>query len=221
MTKTERHSETSAKFCHSVRRHTSEDGSRRSSLCCGKHDSQEVLLLVRLLLLNAQSSALGRDLFSTSGRVRLRNPIDRATLALVPFRNGIKQHVRTTTANKLQKNCTAQIALRLRLSRGNASLHFQGSPSGFRGGLSGSRTVNFDTDSISCYHYVPRHVSRPFVYYPYYWHQFCLCLISTHIKNSTASAFSRKTIASVVQEFQKYSINFIFFSHFFWTCPVR
>jgi hypothetical protein len=104
--------EKSAKLCHTVRRHVYEDGGCRRWHCCEYHNCHEIVVLVGL---NAPRTVLGRDLISTSGRGRLES--DRScTPVLLPFRNDIKQHVRMTTGNKLQKNCITQIAFRLRLS---------------------------------------------------------------------------------------------------------
>ena len=81
----------------------------------------------------------------------------------------------------------------------NALLRFQGSPWGFRGVVSVSKTVPFVTDSISCYHYDPRHVLHPFVYYPCYWHWARSCPFSTH-KKSTSPPTLHKTLTWVVEK---------------------
>jgi hypothetical protein len=174
MTKAARFSEKLAKFCHSVRRHMSEDSGRRRRQCCENHDSHETAVLVGW---NAQRAVLGTDLVSPSGRGRLE--ADRSyTPALLPFRNDIKQHVRMTTGNKLQKNSIAQIAFRLSLSPRMPCFASRAVHEGFRSRLKSSRTVPFATESISCHHYDPRHVPQTFVYYPCYWHWAGSCLIS-------------------------------------------
>jgi hypothetical protein len=104
--------ETSAKFCPNIRRHMSEDGGSHCRHCCEYQHTHQIVLLADL---NAPRTRLGRDLVSTSGCVRLES--DRScAVALLPFRNDVKQHVSSATGYKLQKNCSAQIAFGPRLS---------------------------------------------------------------------------------------------------------